>query len=48
VDWPIIREFPLPFAEFLAKRWALLWLANRDRFYAAEFHSRADTLTLSL
>jgi hypothetical protein len=42
----IVSEFPLLFEEFRAKRFHLLRRGRRDGSGAAEFHPRANTLTL--
>jgi hypothetical protein len=46
----IITDFPALFAEFLGKRFTLLWRGSRDGFGAGDFHFRCDshapTLTL--
>jgi hypothetical protein len=51
-DSQIISEFPEIFAEFIRKRFKLLWRGSRDGFGASDFHCRCDghanTLTVIL
>jgi hypothetical protein len=48
----IVLDFPAIFAEFLRKRFSLLWRGSRDGFRARDFHRRCDghanTLTVIL
>jgi uncharacterized coiled-coil protein SlyX len=48
LDLLTVSDFPLLFAEFRGKRFALLWRGSRDGFGAKDFHGRASTLTLIL
>jgi hypothetical protein len=48
----IVSDFPVIFAEFFGKRFALLWRGSRDGFRVRDFHRRCDghanTLTVIL